>query len=547
MNPGDQLGTSSLNAIGIKNLRSLRNTPDLELRPITVFVGANSSGKSTFLRTFPLLRQSVEARKASPLLWFGRFVDFGSFREAVFHNDEKLPIELRFKLQTVISDDDDDDIFTYVEGIGSSSNAKSPETISVAVSISGTEEEFRGFVSEVSVGVRNDNFRFNIERGGAVTNIFYNGTSIADRFSGLVVARESSLIPRIGTYAERSISTLEGATAEKVKVFTSSDLGTARIVQKLRPYFSKKAKEQTLWLFARRLQYGSIDEILAQIIKIAPTHKILQKRIKSLSGNAELVSDVRLSIMMNYLPRWLSASELRVEGFAKRISYIAPVRASTERYYRAQDLAVDEVDPEGENIPMFLQTLSLQDRMGLSQWLNKHFNFSVEAEYSSGHVSLRYKDPHQQRYYNLADMGFGFSQLLPILVQIWSQTNLTGNKQRLRSQRSAGRSRLFAIEQPELHLHPNLQARFADLLAAVVNRSEPSTTTTRFVIETHSEAIINRLGALVREGKLTASDVSVVVFERDDETAETALRIAHYNSHGQLENWPFGFFAAEQS
>ena len=64
----------------IRNLRSLEDTGPIELRPLTLLVGKNSSGKSTLLRVLPLLRQSIEVDTAGPLLWFGRYVDFGSFR-----------------------------------------------------------------------------------------------------------------------------------------------------------------------------------------------------------------------------------------------------------------------------------------------------------------------------------------------------------------------------------------------------------------------------------------------------------------------------------
>src|SRR5437899_3142974 len=76
------LNGDSLNDIRIQNLRSLVDTGSISLKPLTLLVGANSSGKSTFLRFFPLLRQSVETPTDAPLLWFGRYVDFGSLEEA---------------------------------------------------------------------------------------------------------------------------------------------------------------------------------------------------------------------------------------------------------------------------------------------------------------------------------------------------------------------------------------------------------------------------------------------------------------------------------
>ena len=72
-----------LTAFGVRNLRSLRDTGLIPVKPITILVGKNSAGKSSFARILPLLKQSAERRRQAPVLWFGRLVDFGSFSDAV--------------------------------------------------------------------------------------------------------------------------------------------------------------------------------------------------------------------------------------------------------------------------------------------------------------------------------------------------------------------------------------------------------------------------------------------------------------------------------
>ncbi|WP_412034465.1 AAA family ATPase [Vibrio sp. Vb1980] len=68
-----------MKSIRIEGLRSLVDTGFVELKPINVLVGTNSSGKSSFLRVFPLLRQSIERRTRGPILWNGTYTDFESF------------------------------------------------------------------------------------------------------------------------------------------------------------------------------------------------------------------------------------------------------------------------------------------------------------------------------------------------------------------------------------------------------------------------------------------------------------------------------------
>lgn len=69
--------------IGVKNFRSLRNISNIDIKPITVLVGKNSSGKSSFIRIIPLIKQSIETKISEPLLWYGNFVDLGDFEECL--------------------------------------------------------------------------------------------------------------------------------------------------------------------------------------------------------------------------------------------------------------------------------------------------------------------------------------------------------------------------------------------------------------------------------------------------------------------------------
>lgn len=87
-----------LRELRVQNLRSLADTGFVKLSPITILVGANSSGKSTFLRTFPLLKQSIETNTSGPIVWFGRYVDFGSAKEAVRVGASHSQVTLSFKL-----------------------------------------------------------------------------------------------------------------------------------------------------------------------------------------------------------------------------------------------------------------------------------------------------------------------------------------------------------------------------------------------------------------------------------------------------------------
>nr|WED67725.1 AAA family ATPase [Pectobacterium colocasium] len=87
-----------IRGIGLENFRSFVSKTFIDLKPITVLVGKNSSGKSSLLRTFPLFRQSVEENTTGPILWYGRYVDYGDFTDVLSKNSENREITFSFSL-----------------------------------------------------------------------------------------------------------------------------------------------------------------------------------------------------------------------------------------------------------------------------------------------------------------------------------------------------------------------------------------------------------------------------------------------------------------
>ena len=86
--------------ISVKNYRSILESGEIELRPLTVILGKNSAGKSSFIRLFPLLKQTLERKISDTLLWYGDYVDFGDFQNTVSKQRVNDPIEISFSVMT---------------------------------------------------------------------------------------------------------------------------------------------------------------------------------------------------------------------------------------------------------------------------------------------------------------------------------------------------------------------------------------------------------------------------------------------------------------
>ncbi|MEX5353672.1 AAA family ATPase [Pseudomonas juntendi] len=120
---------------------------------------------------------------------------------------------------------------------------------------------------------------------------------------------------------------------------------------------------------------------------------------------------------------------------------------------------------------------------------------------------------------NIADVGFGVSQTLPLLVALLA----------------AQKGQPVYIEQPELHLHPKAQFKLASVIIAAVNRG------VRVIIETHSSILIRGIQLAVAKKQLNSKKVSLNWFTQDCETGETKVDQAGLDEQGAFGDWPEDF------
>jgi predicted ATPase len=123
---------------------------------------------------------------------------------------------------------------------------------------------------------------------------------------------------------------------------------------------------------------------------------------------------------------------------------------------------------------------------------------------------------------NIADVGFGVSQTLPVLVALLA----------------ARRNQIVFIEQPELHLHPRAQVALADIIIQAAEQG------VRPVIETHSSLLLLALQAAIAEGRISPDRVSLNWFTRDS-IGQTHVAEAQIGEDGSYGDWPEDFGAIE--
>lgn len=535
-----------LTGIGVRNLRALRDTGVVDLKPINILVGKNSAGKSSFARILPLLKQSAERRKQAPLLWFGRLVDFGSFGEALssFADEREIQMNLRFSTPPAI-----------YPGRRRFESGPNLAAIDVQMTLSAESEESRTVLRRLDLNVFGVRVQVVVE-GPREVVLFVDDERIdfGDMRVSLV---QGSIVPQLRVHG---VTATPSATVSDAAYFSPQSrerMGQKLVRSAVSQFVHGNTAEERKDEIAERLPLASADILLECCRRLAGAPDTWRQSMSSwVSTRHYVFTTLRRALVINKLEVLLTDLDLAAHRFCEGISYLEPLRATAQRYYRREELSTDELDPKGLNTTFFIQGLTQRERASLNSWLQRTFGFTLTVRTVGGHTSLNVETEGMSSGRNMADVGLGYSQLAPVAIQLWAATRRASRKPlsgrvRISGVRSFDDTRsVVVVEQPELHLHPAYQAKLADVFAACVAIEPDSDSDTDsdsgdvlVVAETHSPNLINRLGELVSEGRISMDDVQVLVFEPDPEVeGATSIRIATFDDRGVLKNWPIGFF-----
>lgn len=245
---------------------------------------------------------------------------------------------------------------------------------------------------------------------------------------------------------------------------------------------------------------------------------------------------------------FLSDFALNTEAALGSIYYLGPLREHPKRIYSWSGETPESVGQKGEFSIAAILAASAQDRKlsrdqkmrltrfdaFIAQWLKdlgiiesfavkpvakgrKEYEVVVKIHASASAVKI-------------TDVGFGVSQVLPALVQaFYCPPNST-----------------VWMEQPEIHLHPQVQAELADVfISATQARENGKERNVQLIVESHSEHLLNRLQLHVAKGTVAPEDVAVYFCRRSGSATE--LEPLRLNMFGEIENWPENFFGDEMA
>lgn len=279
----------------------------------------------------------------------------------------------------------------------------------------------------------------------------------------------------------------------------------------------------------------SLEYLKPLLIKLGPIAEFLEELLKEIPAQIpDLIQELELVhiLMLNIEPEKIleitpTDIPLSYNDLLNSITYLGPLRSYPERLYTVSGWDRDSVGVQGE----FTTHILYHDSI-ITEEVNKWFErFEIpyrleiresgDVQLAGKYVSIALIDKNTNTPVTLADVGFGINQLLPIITE-----GLTPEE-----------NEIICVEQPEIHLHPKLQANIADLMIETSKGKDEK----QWIVETHSELLIRRIQRRIREGTIKSNDVSVLYVSPGHDGSK--IEVLELDGDGDFtDEWPHGFF-----
>jgi len=545
----------------LTNFKAFAGPETIPIRPITLIYGPNSSGKSSVLQSLLLLKQTLqEAENPEALLLpKGNLVNLGGYREFVHRHD----VSKLFSFKVLL----DVDQQRAPESSGKLVPHKLIEPLLLGLQVAFTYDQQTSNVVFSSLGlfIGDDSSPVTIYKPQKQDIFGVKSSSFPETILKLDhINYEHSLWQ---VWWEKFGRLLPWDREDKIKrlfktfEFNRNNQGwETRLpteLYRIQEYFKEKIEKldeqnkedrQNLHNQCRKIESlielweyfdnFTFDKAIEDLSKVSQYSLLSSRSFLPIKTIPRQVEKSSLSAVWDlsevYKQRWKpDFSELtllacsRFRRFLESMIYIGPLRDYPERIYILSGNLTKEVGKSGKMLPDVLfknsellkQVNEQFDRFALGYEL-KVSSFIDETSGISDLFALRLVDKDTGVNVSIQDVGFGISQVLPVIVQSMLSRNST-----------------LLIEQPEIHIHPRLQAELGSLLTECIKPPFDN----QFIIETHSEHLMLRLQKLIRKGELKPEDISVIYVDRGTEGSK-CLHLRLDEEGDFIDEWPGGFF-----
>jgi predicted ATPase len=487
-----------LENISLKNFKAFSSLEDLEIKPITVLSGTNSCGKSSLLQSILLLKQTLESQSLDQaLLLNGRFARLGTFENIIFHKKSENKVELKFSFSIRKEDFPSfqrkrilpldlflRELFPSEESSKASRDKATEYFISYKAVLKTVISKSRKYQLKPVVI---DEIELTTKTKGKENEIIFESFVRANHKEGDSYELCWENLSRRYYITVDNDEEIENKGNKIVKI-EFSNLFPTGISSPESEEIRHKSSYRDAYIVLRRAN-DFLQSLLSSYSYIGPLREepsrryIYENEIIEIGNKGENAAYI-----------YLSESE-------KLIS---------EHYF---------YNPKNDSFEKAEKKLKLSE--ALQRWLDlmNIKKFSPEPQQEIIYLNLN-ASPLDSTRVSIADVGFGVSQVFPIVLE------------GLRMPRGS----TLLLEQPEIHLHPNLQMDMADYFISLALSGK------RVVVETHSDHIINRLVRRIVEDETSKLGRLIkIYFVGLTESGSLCEEICIDETLG-IVNWPDSFF-----
>lgn len=420
--------------LSVEGYKSLNNRGSINVNGLSIIAGANSSGKSSFMQPYLILKQTIEKNTDG---------------QSLVINGENT--NLTESHQLLCKKKDSDEFSIYIEY---------------------SENKKRKTLTDESKAT----FKYNKKLGFIIEE-----SSLKNKKTTLTLNRN---MPQ--KEIDKLVSSLketDGEFSDLYEKFSSDTFQLNHLIKKDSTFLSLGIENKIFAVERRNLTFGfeftpnsQLQEFAENLIHIPGIRSIPERQYR--------------------LEQYNNKFQGRFDKYTATIIY---------------NWCVSEKDKEQAKLKKLKELISYLDLA--SNISTKKINeVQVSIEIS------RFKSTDVDDLVNLSDVGFGLSQVLPILVSL-----IESNKENI-----------IYIEQPEIHLHPKAQFKLAKIFCDFVKDGK------KVIVETHSSIFIRGLQIEVAEGNLSSGLFSLNWFTQDED-GYTNISEATLDKNGAFGDWPSDF------
>ena len=498
-----------LKQLRIKNFKCWQDTGPIDMAPITLFFGPNSSGKSSIGQFLMMLKQTVESSDRYLVLHPGgedSAVQLGSYQDMVHRHNSKNNIS-----------------FEYLWDLETSMAIKNP--MKKGEAFSGNMVRFKAEVGLAEEGPDSP----------ILKRLEYQLKEDTDLNADpeLTIQLRQKSNPKEKNKYEKALEKFELARRKRYRLGGSSPDKDRSILREYKSTREEYESAREEYILTQKRYELVLDKYTS---KRPPGRAPNLKRTVHFYG----LPDEIFSYYKNV--DFVQNFNLWHERLFHSLYYLGPLRNKTERLYTWSGAEPESVGYSGENtVAAILAAASNKRKFNLRRRARKETfrnliitklkamglieGFRLRRIFRRPEYEVNLRTKESLDWVDLPDVGFGFSQVLPVLVQCFY----------------APKNSIIIIEQPELHLHPSAQSELADVLIDVIKaRENDADRNIQLLIETHSEHFLLRLLRRIAEKPNLGKEVSAY-FANPTETP-AKLEKLEINHSGYIKNWPENFF-----